>query len=139
MSERCIDGRMFRHTPFPDDPELESDVGRARTGRAAAAMTICPNRAMASAVRTNLSNPIRICPSSTTACRSEGHLVRRRILVVLVLPLSIAAAVAGRLARELRLACTLVRLDVQHEIAAAKRRWKGDRRDRELREERGNG
>ena len=27
MSERCIAGRMFRHTPFPDDPELETDVG----------------------------------------------------------------------------------------------------------------
>lgn len=24
---RCIDGRLMRHDPQPDDPELETDVG----------------------------------------------------------------------------------------------------------------
>lgn len=25
---RCIDGRLWRHCPFPDDPDYESDVGQ---------------------------------------------------------------------------------------------------------------
>lgn len=25
---RCIDGRLMRHDPQPDDPELETDVGK---------------------------------------------------------------------------------------------------------------
>ena len=25
---RCIDGRIFRHDPQPDDPELETDIGQ---------------------------------------------------------------------------------------------------------------
>lgn len=25
---RCIDGRLFRHQPFPDDPYYEHDVGQ---------------------------------------------------------------------------------------------------------------
>jgi len=24
---RCEDGRLMRHTPMPDDPELETDIG----------------------------------------------------------------------------------------------------------------
>lgn len=24
---RCVDGRLFRHDPMPDDPYLETDVG----------------------------------------------------------------------------------------------------------------
>ncbi len=28
MGERCIDGRLFRHRPFPDDPAFEHDVGQ---------------------------------------------------------------------------------------------------------------
>lgn len=27
MTDRCIDGRVMRHRPFPDDPEFEHDVG----------------------------------------------------------------------------------------------------------------
>lgn len=25
---RCVDGRLMRHDPQPDDPELETDVGQ---------------------------------------------------------------------------------------------------------------
>lgn len=25
---RCVDGRLFRHDPQPDDPDLETDIGR---------------------------------------------------------------------------------------------------------------
>lgn len=28
MSERCEDGRLMRHRPFPDDPYFEHDVGK---------------------------------------------------------------------------------------------------------------
>lgn len=28
MSDRCEDGRLMRHKPFPDDPYFEHDVGR---------------------------------------------------------------------------------------------------------------
>jgi hypothetical protein len=28
MTDRCIDGRLFRHRPFFDDPDFEYDVGR---------------------------------------------------------------------------------------------------------------
>ncbi len=28
---RCIDGRMFRHDPFPDDPDFEIEVGQCPT------------------------------------------------------------------------------------------------------------
>ena len=24
---RCIDGRLLKHEPFPDDPEFETDIG----------------------------------------------------------------------------------------------------------------
>ena len=69
-------------------------------------------------------------PSLTTSSRSEGQWVRRqRILVVLILPLAILSAVADRLARELRSACTLVRLDVQLEIDCAKWMWRGSREE----------
>lgn len=27
MTDRCVEGRMMRHNPFPDDPEFEHDVG----------------------------------------------------------------------------------------------------------------
>ena len=27
QNERCIDGRVMRHIPFPDDPDFEQDVG----------------------------------------------------------------------------------------------------------------
>lgn len=27
MTDRCIDGRLMRHKPFPDDPDYEHDVG----------------------------------------------------------------------------------------------------------------
>lgn len=27
MTDRCIDGRLMRHKPFPDDPHFEHDVG----------------------------------------------------------------------------------------------------------------
>jgi hypothetical protein len=27
MGDRCIDGRLMRHKPFPDDPDYEHDVG----------------------------------------------------------------------------------------------------------------
>lgn len=27
MTDRCIDGRVFRHRPFPDDPDYEHDIG----------------------------------------------------------------------------------------------------------------
>lgn len=27
MTTRCIDGRLFEHRPFPDDPDFEHDVG----------------------------------------------------------------------------------------------------------------
>lgn len=25
---RCVDGRMMRHDPQPDDPNLETDIGK---------------------------------------------------------------------------------------------------------------
>lgn len=27
-STRCIDGRLMRHDPQPDDPSLETDIGK---------------------------------------------------------------------------------------------------------------
>ena len=27
MTDRCVDGRVFRHRPYPDDPDFEHDVG----------------------------------------------------------------------------------------------------------------
>lgn len=27
MNYRCIEGRLMRHDPQPDDPDLETDVG----------------------------------------------------------------------------------------------------------------
>jgi hypothetical protein len=28
MGTRCIDGRLMRHDPQPDDPNLETDIGK---------------------------------------------------------------------------------------------------------------
>lgn len=28
---RCIDGRLFRHAPLPDDPDFEIEVGKCPT------------------------------------------------------------------------------------------------------------
>lgn len=28
MAERCVDGRLMRHDPQPDDPYLETDIGK---------------------------------------------------------------------------------------------------------------
>jgi hypothetical protein len=50
----------------------------------------------------------------------------RRAVVVLGLPVSIVTAVVGRLARELRSACTLAWLDVRQEVDSAKRLWRSD-------------
>ena len=27
-STRCVDGRLMRHDPMPDDPYLETDIGK---------------------------------------------------------------------------------------------------------------
>jgi hypothetical protein len=48
----------------------------------------------------------------------------RRTAVVLILPLSIVTAVAGRLWRELRSACRLAWLDARQEVDSAKRLWR---------------
>ena len=28
MATRCVDGRLYRHDPQPDDPDLETDIGQ---------------------------------------------------------------------------------------------------------------
>lgn len=52
MTDRCIDGRLMRHKPFPDDPDFERDVGE------------CPDcGGKGCAQRTTLSDGTQIYPA----------------------------------------------------------------------------
>lgn len=78
-TDRCVDGRLMRHRPFPDDPEFEADAGRCPRcqGRGCdrSFVYVCSNRHCGSVFS---SDPEGHCPTCRDPNTGGGWSTMRR-------------------------------------------------------------